>query len=276
VTFQLDRLFIARTSSLAALTLYAVPSGLLQRLQIFPAAVSTVLIPMMSEVSGGDGDETLRRMYVRSQRFLLWILLPALVLLFALMPQFLSLWLGGEFGGRSVWPARLLVVSQGFFFLNYSVNSVSASRDRPWYPSAVAWAQALISLGAWALLIGRYQLLGVALGSLLAQAIPTTVYLLVVHAKLLDLPAGRFISEALARPFLSAGLLLAAVMPFHQLASTWPRLLGMGAGGGALYYASAWRLLDRDDRELCRRVWDSARGRAESYLRRITKPWQSR
>lgn len=264
VTFQLDRLFIAHTASLAALTLYAVPAGLLQRLQIFPATVSTVLIPMMIEVSGDDREETLRRMYIRSQRFLLWILLPALVLLFALMPQFLSLWLGGEFGARSVWPARLLVVAQGFFLLIYTVNSVAASRDRPWYPSAAAWAQALISLGAWAILIRRYQLLGVALGSLLAQAIPTTVYLSVVHARLLRLPTGRFVREVLMRPFLSAGLLLALVMITHQFASTWPRLLGIVAGGCSLYCASAWWLLDRDDRELCLRLWASARCRFQT------------
>jgi O-antigen/teichoic acid export membrane protein len=262
VTFQLDRLIIARTESLTALTLYAVPSGLLQRLQIFPALVSIVLIPMMSEVTGAEREETLRRMYIRSQRFLLWVLLPALVLLFALMPQFLSLWLGGEFGDRSVWPARLLVVAQGFFLLNYAVNSISVSRDRPWYPSAVSWAQALISVGAWSLLIRRYQLLGVALGSLLAQAVPTTIYLLVAHARLLRLRPGRFALEALLPPFLSAGLLLALVMPMHQYASTWPRLLATGAAGGAIYGAAAWALLDRDDRELCRRALASVRRRA--------------
>lgn len=266
VTFQLDRLIIARKESLTALTLYAVPAGLLQRLQIFPAVVSVVLIPMLSEIAGDERDETTRRMYVRSQRFLLWALLPVLVLLFALMPQFLSLWLGGQFGERSVWPARLLVLAQGFFLLNYAVNSVSVSRDRPWYPSAVAWAQALISVGAWALLIGRYQLLGVALGSLLAQAVPTTVYLLVAHSRLLRLSAGRFFSEALLRPCAGAGLLLALVMPVHQFASTWPRLLAMGAAGVAVYGAAAWALFDRDDRDLCRRAWSSGLRRGAGAL----------
>lgn len=261
VTFQLDRLVIARRESLTALTLYAVPSGLLQRLQVFPAVVSIVLIPMMAEVTGGDREETLRRMYVRSQRFLLWVLLPALVLLFALMPQFLSLWLGGEFGNKSVWPARLLILAQGFFLLNYAVNSVALSRDRPWYSSVVAWAQALISLVSWYFLIGRYQLLGVALGSLLAQAIPTTAYLLVAHSRILRLETGRFVSEVLLRPFACAALLLALVMPLHEYASSWPRLLGVVAAGCLLFYAAGWRLLDRDDRELCRRVGSSLRKR---------------
>jgi O-antigen/teichoic acid export membrane protein len=276
VTFQLDRLFIARMASLTALTLYAVPAGLLQRLQIFPAAVSTVLIPMMSEVTGDDREETLRRMYIRSQRFLLWLLLPALCLLFALMPQFLSLWLGGEFGARSVWPARLLILAQGFFLLNYAVNSVSASRDHPWYPSVTAWAQALISLAAWYILIRRYQLLGVAMGSLLAQAIHTTAYLLIVHARLLKLSPGRFASEALMRPFLSAGLLLALIMPIHEYASSWPLLFGTVAAGLALFYGAAWALLDHDDHQLCLRLWNSAHSRGAAYFFRITKPWQSK
>ncbi len=95
VNSQIDKLFIVRTVSLTDLTLYSVPSGLLQRLQILPATIATVLLPMMSEDHGPEARERLTRMYLKSTRFLLWIVLPILVLFFAFMPQFLSLWLAG-------------------------------------------------------------------------------------------------------------------------------------------------------------------------------------
>lgn len=252
VTFQFDKIFIARAASLSALTLYSVPAGILQRLQILPAIVGTVLLPMISELQGPDAEGALRRMYLKSVRFVLWLLLPIFVLLFALMPQFLSLWLGGEFGSRSVWPARLLVIAQVFFMITAVPNAVVASRDKPWHLSAVAWAQAAISLLAWKVLIGRYALLGVALGSLLAQAIPACVYLAYVHREILEISSRQYFNEGLRAPCLSAVLLLGLVFPFHSSVTSWPLLALCAAGGTLIFYASTWLFCGAEDRRIAR------------------------
>ncbi|MBI5630340.1 MAG: oligosaccharide flippase family protein [Elusimicrobia bacterium] len=252
VTFHFDKILIARRLSLAELTLYGVPSGLLQRLQIVPAVISTVLIPMMSQEQGPEARETLARMYLRSVRLLLATVLPVLALLFALMPQFLGLWLGGDFAGPGVWPARILVLVQGFFILVYIPNSVVTSRGRPGYASAVTWAQALLSVTAWIILIPRLGLLGVALGSLLAQALPMAVYLAVVHREFLGISLGRYGGEALSAPAASAAVLLAAVFPFHAWATSWAKLVLLASGGSALYGACLWRLMGDADRRWIR------------------------
>ena len=59
ISFQSDKLFIANALPLSELTLYAVPAGLLQRLQAVPAAMSSVLVPMMSEIGGPQSQEQL-------------------------------------------------------------------------------------------------------------------------------------------------------------------------------------------------------------------------
>lgn len=259
VTFQFDRLFLAHDASLAAVSLYAVPAGLLQRLQLIPAAISTVLMPMLSEVHSAEGTDVLRRAYLKGIRLTLFCVLGPLVGLFSLMPQFLSLWLGGHFGDASVWPARILVLAQVFLALNYVPNALAAGCGRPWYLSAVAWAQALISLFFWWLLVPRYALIGVAVGSLLAQVLPAVVYLAVVNRRMLDLGARRFLLEAVYHPAAAAALLLIFVFPLHALASTWPRLLALSAAGGGLYLAAFWRLLEPSDRKL---VLDLAARRA--------------
>ncbi len=258
VTFQLDKVFIARATSLTALTLYAVPSGLLQRLQSLPTMVSSVMLPMMSELKASGDEEALARIYLKAVRFLLWIVLPILVLLFALMSQFLTLWLGGQFGDRSVWPARLLVIAQVFISLNYVPHSVAVGRGKPAYVTAVSWGQAVISVLAWHWLIPRYDILGVAIGSLLAQIIPTFFYLWAVHHALLRIRFARFFSEALSRPFLGAGLLLAAVFPLRQFGYSWPGFIGIVGGGVLLYGAAAWLLLNADDRWVAHKALDAA------------------
>lgn len=249
ITFQLDKLFIARAASLSALTLYAVPANLLQRLQILPMSVSAVAVPMMSELGGAKED--LARVYLKAQRFVLWLVLPVLAALFAVMPQFLGLWLGGDFGGRSVWPARLLVAAQAFFALIAVPNAVAASKDRPWWVSAVAWGQAVVSVIGWRLLIPRYELLGVATASLLAQIIPTSAYLTAVH-DLLGVSWLDFLARSCARPVFCAGLMLGILLAVHARLNSWPAFAAAIIGASALYAAAAWAVADADDRAAAR------------------------
>jgi O-antigen/teichoic acid export membrane protein len=253
VAYQFDKLFIARDLSLAALTLYAVPAGLLQRLQIVSSTVATVTVPMMSELQGPEALENVRRMYFKSSRFILWICLPILVALFSFMPQFLSLWLGGQFSDASCWPARLLVLTQVLFLLNAGPHTVTFSRDHPWYMPAWAWSQALLSLLAWRLLIPRYGLMGVASGSLIAMALPTAVNLWLVNRHVVGVRLRHYAAEVLYAPFLSAGLMLALLFPVHAWATGWFRLVGLVVIGGALYYGTTWILLNEEDRALLKR-----------------------
>jgi O-antigen/teichoic acid export membrane protein len=254
VAFQCDKIFLARGTSLSDLTLYSVPSGLLQRVQVMGPLVSNVLIPMMSELHGHEAGATLIRMYLKASRFLLWVALPALILLFLLMPQFLTLWLGGEFGSRGVWPSRLLVLSSLFFILDAVPNAVVYSQGKPWTLTGKIWVQAALSVTLWKLFIPHLGILGVALGSFLAQAVPTTVYLIWLHGRLLRLPEGRYVRETLFSPCASGLLLVLLVFPIHPYVQDWPRLILTVAAGLLLYYGSTWFLLDRDDKQFLRQL----------------------
>jgi O-antigen/teichoic acid export membrane protein len=261
VTFQFDKLFIAKTLPLAELTLYSIPAGVLQRLQMIPAMINAALFPIISELRSEEIEQALPRIYLKSVRALLWVLLPALVLLFALMPQFLTLWLGGDFGGRSVWSARLLVLSQVFWLLIAIPHQVAAGRGSPAYQSGVSWAQAILSMVLWWWLIPYHGILGAAAGSLIAQAVPACFYLYAVHRRFLGLTLSRYLEEGLCRPFAVAALLLMAVFPLHAQASNWPRLLLLVTGGCVLYGAVAWVLLASEDRDSLRQFlrWESVK-----------------
>jgi O-antigen/teichoic acid export membrane protein len=258
VANQFDKLLIARQLSLDALTFYAVPAGLLQRLQVVPSIVGVVAGVMMYELQGEGHEESLRRMCFKSSRFILWVCLPILVVLFAFMPQFLSLWLGGRFSDASCWPARLLVLAQVFTMLNIGSSSVAFARDHPWYITAWAWSQALLSLLAWRILIPRFGLMGVASGSLIAIALPTVVSLWLINRRLLRVSVSRYAAEVLQAPFLSATLMLALLLPIHAWATGWLRLVGLAAAGALVYYGTTWALLSEEDHALLRRflTWE--------------------
>lgn len=248
VAFQFDKIFIASRLPLSELTLYSVPANLLQRLQFVPAVIATVLVPMMSEL-GGEA-EALPRMYLKSVRVILSLALPPFVGLFVLMPQFLSLWLGGEFGDRSVWPARLLVLAQAFFMLVHVPNAVSASRDKPLYLTTVAWSQAVLSMLGWYWLIPRYGILGAATGSLAAQAFSACGYLTFVHGRLLNINLDQYAKEALSLPVVGSTVLAITLLALRQFVSGWLGLIGLAALGGCVYAGVLFLLAPREDRDL--------------------------
>ena len=251
ITNQTDKVFLARMTSLTGMTLYSVPSSFLQRLQVLPVGVSVVVGPMMSELRGPGAEEERRRMYLKSLRFLLWMTLPLLVLLFMFMPQFLGLWLHGDFGSLSVWPARLLVLSQIFSLFSIMPNTALFSLGKPIHTTALCWAQALTCLAAWRLLAPRYGLLGIAAGSMAGQALPTLVYVAHAH-RMIRLDLRRFFASVWA-PLVSSTLVLAAIFPFHAAATSWPKLTLLAALGITVFYGSTWILMDSEDRQLLNR-----------------------
>jgi len=250
VSNQVDKLFVLRVQELASLTLYAVPTAALQRLQVLPASVATVLLPTISASSRPESAETLRRIYLRVLRIMLSLLWPAYVLLFAFMPQALSLWLGGRFGDDSVWPARFLVAGQALAITAYVPNAVALGVGRPLLASMLGWIQAGVSLLLWIFLVPRWGILGAAAGAAGGQALPALIYAGFVQTRILGLGWKRFLEECLAAPSLSSASLLGAAMILHAHGSTWPRLLALCGLGGVLCYGLVWRLSSADDREL--------------------------
>ncbi|MBI4424307.1 MAG: oligosaccharide flippase family protein [Elusimicrobia bacterium] len=254
VTLQFDKLFIGRTLALGDLTLWAVPAGLLMRLQTVPANIAGVIMPMSSELTAQEAEEGLARMYVKTVRAVLWSTLPAQVLLFALMPQFLTLWVGPAFGVMSVWPARVLALAQAVSLLNVIPLNMASARGKPLYLTTWLWLQASLLVLSWYLLAPRLGLLGIALGFLLSSSLPLPFFLAVIHRGILRLPLARYLREALYVPCASAALLLALVFPVHHLATSWLALLALSAAGLALYYGSTWRLMEDSDRALVRKL----------------------
>ncbi|MEQ1918814.1 MAG: oligosaccharide flippase family protein [Elusimicrobiota bacterium] len=252
VSGQLDRAFVAGLRSMSEFTLYAVPASVLSRVQTLPATASTALVPVMGGLGAHEGPETPARMYLRASRTLIGLIAPVYALLFCLMPQFLSLWLGGSFGDTSVWPARLLVATQAVALLSFLPTSVAAGRKDGWWPSAACWLQALVCLALWPWMIPRWGLFGAALGGLIAQTISTVIFVSVVHARLLHLTWERFARETLTPAFAGVAVLLALTWPLRVRVTGWISFFALCAAAGALYTMTFWRLLPKEDRHFLR------------------------
>ncbi len=106
----MDRLLIASFLSLEAVTLYFVPSESIGRVRVLPNSLAGTLYPAFSERGSIADTVQLRRLYERSVRYLLLLLLPGTLFLLVLGPDLFSLWMGPPFARQTSTVVRILAV----------------------------------------------------------------------------------------------------------------------------------------------------------------------
>ena len=104
-----DRFVIGALLSLEAVTWYAAPAEVIQRLAIIPAAMMGVLFPAFSQLLAEDRDAA-RRLYRRSRPTILALMTPPVVVLALFAKPLLSAWVGPEIAARSAPVAAILAV----------------------------------------------------------------------------------------------------------------------------------------------------------------------
>lgn len=262
-TFQWDRLVLGARLPLAELTYYTIPAMILQKLFSLPTSAMVSLFPMISEMEGRGETDVLGRVYRRGGQLVLWLIVPGFLLLALFAPQLLSLWLGGDFSERGVWPLRLMAAGYFFNLLGAMPTTAATGRGRPAYTTAWQAGQAVLCFAGWAAFIPRLGILGAALAFALAQALAALPYVWSVSRDLFGMSAGAYAREVLARPLAAAAGLLLVLWPVRERATGWLSLGLLCAAGTAAYYGAAVLIAGPDERALLGRLWSAVLGRAE-------------
>ena len=108
ILINLDRILVASFVSLAAVTVYTIPSELMGRLRVVPKSVVATLFPAFSEREVSDDRGPLQRLYLGAVRYLFLLLLPCFAYLVVLGPDVLTLWIGSTFSHQSAQVLRIL------------------------------------------------------------------------------------------------------------------------------------------------------------------------
>jgi O-antigen/teichoic acid export membrane protein len=107
---QFERFCLGTFTALAAVAFYSTPFDILSRVTALPGAALNVLFPALSQAVAHE-PERAPRLVSRGQLIVLGIAFPAFLLLAAIAPEALRLWLGADFSDHSSGAARLLAAS---------------------------------------------------------------------------------------------------------------------------------------------------------------------
>jgi len=107
---QFERFCLGTFATLAAVAFYSTPFDILCRVTALPGAALNVLFPALSQAVAHEPDRA-PRLVSRGQLIVLGSAFPAFLLLAAIAPEALRLWLGAHFSDHSSLAARLLAAS---------------------------------------------------------------------------------------------------------------------------------------------------------------------
>jgi len=122
-----DRLVIGTHLGAAAVTTYAVPYNLTQRLTYLPYALNTTLFPRFSRMKGEDVRDLLRQ----AVTVLTAVQTPLIVLAILLVHPFLSLWIGSELAARMAPVAIILLLGVWINGPSYPPYAYLPAQGRP-------------------------------------------------------------------------------------------------------------------------------------------------
>jgi O-antigen/teichoic acid export membrane protein len=239
----LDRFAIGALIAVSAVAYYAAPYEVVSRLWLIPAAIAGVLFPAMAAARV----ENLAGLYRRGIKAVLIVVLPIALGVVLFAPEWLKLWLGGEYAERGARVAQVLGLGVTMNCLAYLPFTILQARGR-----ADLTAKAhLVELGLYLLLLGmfvpRWGIEGAAAASALRSTVDVILLFSLAHYTGAPSPAfSRLQVIAMGLAFALVGIALA---PFSL-------------SGKVLYFVvsttltlalSWWILMDPTERARARR-----------------------
>ena len=252
VLVYLDRMLIASFVSLGAVTLYTVPYEVMTRLRVIPSSMMGTLYPAFSEC-GLEGQQAhLQRLYERSVRYLLLVLLPGILFLVVFGPDALTLWMGHSFALQTGAILRILavgVLANGIAYVPYNMLQAVG---RPDLTGKFHLLELPFYVALCLLLIPRWGITGAALASTIRFVLDAALLFWAVrqycHCSLRGLWLGSFRGIAGLTSLLAAGFLSIRML----VLASWMRV-GAGALCLFLFVGLAWVLVvDRRERPALR------------------------
>jgi len=124
-----DRFFIGGLCTIAAVGYYSVSFDMLSRLGIFPTSLGMTLFPAFSTLES-DQDK-LKRLYVRSLKYLLLVMGPIVLVLIIFAGDILHLWLGSDWASKTTLVFQILAIGMLFNLLSHMPGHLLEGVGRP-------------------------------------------------------------------------------------------------------------------------------------------------
>ena len=238
-----DRLLIGARIGVEALSYYAVPSTLANRVMSLAFRLSGVMFPHASALAAEGRDDDLRRHYLLASRYLFFLNGAISLMLATLAGPILAIWLNPEFAQKGATVMTLIALT---LWLDSLTNLPSLMNDGLGHPRVTglfAVGRAALGLGFIAIGIAQAGIVGAAAGHLLASLLMSALFLWWVHGRTVPVALGELVREAYAVPFAALVPVAACMLWARGWAVGWAGLVAVAASAAVLFAVLGWCLV---------------------------------
>ncbi len=270
IIFQTDKLLVAWLLSLEYVTFYDLATRITGILRSLPGLMTSAIFPAVSELNARGDTPYLRRLYLRSVKYLALAVMPIAALTIVCAPHLVGAYMGAGFGAAV---PIVLILTAGYLsnVFSYPCTVFGGGLGRPEWQMYAALVGMILNLPC---SIGFFYLLGgpeggyaggIALGTVVSL-VAANLILIAKSTAYLDISPREYWIGAISKPaaagLVAAGLAFAGLtlVPASRIADSRIEhavFLGAGAGAIALVYATGIyisRCIDREDLKLAARL----------------------
>jgi O-antigen/teichoic acid export membrane protein len=204
IVFGTDVLIIGIFLPISAITFYSIPSLLVNYMRNLVQTATWVLNPLVSELESIGEVTKIKNTLVRGTKYSLLVGLPIGTVFLIMGNNFISLWMGREYGEATALVLTILTVGTIAALGHNVINSVLYGLSRHNIIAYVRIAEATVNIVLTVIFVQIWGLVGVALGMAVAHVIFMGVVLPILVCRYFAFPIGQYVNECLILPILSS------------------------------------------------------------------------
>ena len=241
LAFQTDALVITAFIGVAAVTPFAIASGLVDNVRSLVHSATYVLSPTASEMETRGESSQLHALLVTGAKYSVLVCWPALFALLIFGEPFLVTWMGEPY--RNAFPVLAVLTAPSLLSLPQATASAllyGVSRHKGVVTFAII--NALLNLALSMMWARPYGLMGVALGTAIPLALVSGLGLMIYTTRALAIPFWTYAWEGMLRPGLVtlAFAIPALLLRWKFSLVGWGPLAAAMVGCWVLFAAFAW------------------------------------
>lgn len=210
IIFYTDALVIGIFLPASAITYYAIAGNLIEYLRKFVISMASVFNPLTSELDARNELAKIQNLLILGSKISLLLGLPICIIYFIMGSRFIGIWMGPEFAAPAGEVLMILAITHLFSLPHHSISSIFYGLSRHHIIAYLRVFEAIANLAISLLLVKRYGIVGIALGTAIPHIISVVFVLPVLVVKSLGLKLSNYVREVYLGP-------IAASMPYVVL-----------------------------------------------------------
>jgi O-antigen/teichoic acid export membrane protein len=210
VVFGTDVLIIGIFLPVSAITFYSIPSMLVTYMRNLVSTATWVLNPFTSEMESKADPSTIVDLLERGTKFSYLVGLPICAVFLIMGKEFISLWVGTEYGERASSVLIILTIGCLSGLGHLAINAILYGLSRHHIIAYVRTLEAILNIVLTLVMVRIWDLVGVALGMAVSHLLLMGIVLPYLVCRTIDCSYKTYIMKSIFFP-------LIAVIPFALL-----------------------------------------------------------